>query len=86
MRIRGKRIVEVPKELELKNRNNNRTKVIHMEVVMPEKNYNKIEIEKPEMKISLLFPSKTEESEEIHKEIKAILSGALREQMEHRTH
>ena len=42
MRIRGKRIVEVPKELELKNRNNNRTKVIHMEVVMPEKNYNKI--------------------------------------------
>ena len=86
LRIRGKRIMDRLKELEAKNQNKIETKVIHMGVAMPEKKYNKIEIEKPEMKISLLFPSKTEESEEIHKDIKAILSGALREQMEHRTH
>lgn len=62
------------------------TNVIHMEEIMSMPDYNKIEIEKSEMKISLLFPSKTEEDAEIRKDIKAILAGALREQVEHRTH
>ncbi len=48
--------------------------------------YNKIEIEKSDIKICLLFPSKTEENDEVRKDIRAILAGALREQVEHRTH
>lgn len=74
------------KELEAKNQNKIETKVIHTGAVMSENKYNKIEIEKTDMKISLFFPSKAEEDAEIRKDIKAILSGALREQVERRTH
>lgn len=86
MRIRGERIMDRLKESESKNRNKIGMKVIHMGEFMAMSDYNKIEIEKPEMKICLLFPSKTEEDAEIRKDIKAILAGALREQVEHRTH
>lgn len=73
-------------ESESKSVNTYEAKAIHMGELMAMSDYNKIETEKSGMKICFLFPSKTEENAEIHKDIKAILSGALREQMEHRTH
>ncbi len=74
------------KESEPKNRNKIETKAIHTEELMPVSDYKKVEIEKSGMKICFLFPSKTEENTEIRKDIKAILAGALREQVEFRTH
>lgn len=59
---------------------------MHKENVMQNLDYDKIETEKENFKICFLFPSKTEENAEIRKDIKAILAGALREQVEHRTH
>lgn len=74
------------RESESKSVNTYEAKAIHMEELMPVPDYKKIEIEKSGMKICFLFPSKTEENTEIRKDIKAILSGALREQVERRTH
>lgn len=74
------------KESEPKNRNKIEAKAIHTGDFMPMPDYKKIEIEKSGVKICFLFPSKTEENTEIRKDIKAILAGALREQVEYRTH
>lgn len=52
---------------------------------MPERDYKKIEIEKQDMKISLIFPIKAEKEEaEIRRDVNTILSGTLREQMRQR--
>lgn len=60
--------------------------ILYQEATMPESDFDKIEIQKKDMKISLLFPMKTEKEAAIKKDIKAILSGALQEQMQRKIH
>lgn len=75
-----------PMEFGQVRENNHVVTITYAEVPMPETDCEKIEIEKPDMKVCLVFPKKTEEEAEIHKDVKAILSGALREQMKHKLH
>lgn len=60
--------------------------ILYQEATMPESDFDKIEIQKKDMKISLLFPMKTEKEAAIGKDVKAILSGALQEQMQRKIH
>lgn len=61
--------------------NTDSVKVIPMERIMYHSKYDKIEIDRPDMKISMEFPQKTDREAEIVKDVKAILNGELRERL-----
>lgn len=56
------------------------------EAAMFDSDCETIEIQKQDIKISMIFPAKTNKEEDIRKDIKAILSNALREQVTCKLH
>lgn len=56
-----------------------------MERTMDHSGYNQIHMQRDGIKICLLFPKEPENKEDIKKEVKSILSCALREHLEKNT-
>lgn len=72
----------IKSECDNHSQNNNVVRFTPQEIPMSDMSYQQVEHEKDGMKIVLEFPTKSEQTESLNKEVKSILSSVLQEQLQ----